>query len=50
MINWEVSPRLWPSQCCAQLETLLGIVFYGLQGLGLLSVCSSQMCVSVSVT
>lgn len=50
VINCEASPRLWPSHCCAQLETLLGIVFYGRQGLSLLSVCSSQMCASVSVT
>lgn len=50
MINWDVSLHLWPSQCCAQLETLLGIGFYGLQGLCLLSVCSSLMCVRVCVS
>ena len=44
MINCDVSPRLWPSQRWVQLEGLAATVFYDVQGLRLLSVCSSHMC------
>lgn len=49
VINCEVSPRLLPFQCCVQLGTLLGIVFYGLQGL-CLALCVPLRCVQVWVS